>query len=164
MKVCTKCGGEKGCVWTAEGARCENCFRQATLHAVKTVVSKHRLVSFRSTVCVGTNPPSIATVALLAALHDCLTYAGDRRASRMSFSVNVLHVRVPTQLFGSDEEGEVRSHNGDGDEYNTNISGVPDLLTRFAMSLNYDTKIVAKTTTRKQCAALRNSTSSPSNR
>jgi len=104
--LCGKCKEAAGCVWTTDGARCRSCFENVTLHSVKTVLSKNRLVAFRSRICVGCNPASISTAALLEVLKECLEAGQDRRASRMSFEVVMLHVLLPEDLFGGGDRAE----------------------------------------------------------
>lgn len=107
-RKCGKCKTEEGIVWTTDGARCEDCFCLVTMHSVKTILSRNKLAMFKSRICVSSNPPSTSSAALMAVLDECLKPGPKRKASRMSFEVIVLHVRLPMELFGSGEKGKVR--------------------------------------------------------
>uniref|UniRef100_A0A7S3EDY8 Cytoplasmic tRNA 2-thiolation protein 2 n=2 Tax=Rhodosorus marinus TaxID=101924 RepID=A0A7S3EDY8_9RHOD len=105
-RKCGKCKTEEGIVWTTDGARCEDCFCVVTMHSVKTILSRNKLAMFKSRICVSSNPPSTSSAALMAVLDECLKPGPKRKASRMSFEVIVLHVRLPMELFGSGEKGK----------------------------------------------------------
>eukprot|EP00189_Rhodosorus_marinus_P004401 CAMPEP_0113966254 /NCGR_PEP_ID=MMETSP0011_2-20120614/8228_1 /TAXON_ID=101924 /ORGANISM="Rhodosorus marinus" /LENGTH=320 /DNA_ID=CAMNT_0000978917 /DNA_START=249 /DNA_END=1211 /DNA_ORIENTATION=+ /assembly_acc=CAM_ASM_000156 len=76
------------------------------MHSVKTILSRNKLAMFKSRICVSSNPPSTSSAALMAVLDECLKPGPKRKASRMSFEVIVLHVRLPMELFGSGEKGK----------------------------------------------------------
>eukprot|EP00189_Rhodosorus_marinus_P010044 CAMPEP_0184741226 /NCGR_PEP_ID=MMETSP0315-20130426/4280_1 /TAXON_ID=101924 /ORGANISM="Rhodosorus marinus, Strain UTEX LB 2760" /LENGTH=320 /DNA_ID=CAMNT_0027211407 /DNA_START=168 /DNA_END=1130 /DNA_ORIENTATION=+ len=76
------------------------------MHSVKVILSRNRLAMFKSRICVSSNPPSTSSAALASILDECLKPGPKRKASRMSFEVIVLHVQLPTELFGSGEKGK----------------------------------------------------------